>query len=85
MVHAAADRVVPDPVVSKGDIHAAAQWTTAAGLSADDEPDYPQEPAYLVLAGRSTRSKHVTHVLGKLGAANRTEAAARARQLGLIP
>ena len=29
--------------------------------------------------------KHVTHVLGKLGAANRTEAAARARQLGLIP
>jgi LuxR family maltose regulon positive regulatory protein len=29
--------------------------------------------------------KHVTHILGKLGAANRTEAAARARQLGLIP
>jgi DNA-binding NarL/FixJ family response regulator len=27
----------------------------------------------------------VTHLLGKLGAANRTEAAARARQLGLIP
>ena len=34
---------------------------------------------------RSTRSKHVTHVPGKVGAANRTEAAARARQLGLIP
>jgi LuxR family transcriptional regulator, maltose regulon positive regulatory protein len=31
------------------------------------------------------RSKHVGHVLGKLGAANRTEAVARARQLGLIP
>jgi hypothetical protein len=29
--------------------------------------------------------KHVTHVLGKLGAANRTEAVARARDLGLIP
>lgn len=29
--------------------------------------------------------KHVGHVLGKLGAANRTEAVARARQLGLIP
>jgi LuxR family maltose regulon positive regulatory protein len=29
--------------------------------------------------------KHVTHILGKLGAANRTEAVARARQLGLIP
>jgi len=31
-----------------------------------------------------TVKKHVTHVLGKLGAANRTEAVARARQLGLI-
>jgi DNA-binding CsgD family transcriptional regulator len=29
--------------------------------------------------------KHVGHVLGKLGAANRTEAVARARQLRLIP
>jgi LuxR family maltose regulon positive regulatory protein len=33
-----------------GDVRAAAQWTTAAGLSSDDEPVYPQEPAYLVLA-----------------------------------
>ncbi len=32
-----------------------------------------------------TVKKHVTHILGKLGAANRTEAAARARQLGLLP
>jgi len=32
-----------------------------------------------------TVKKHVTHLLGKLGAANRTEAVARARQLGLIP
>ena len=32
-----------------------------------------------------TVKKHVTHLLGKLGAANRTEAAAWARQLGLIP
>jgi ATP/maltotriose-dependent transcriptional regulator MalT len=32
-----------------------------------------------------TVKKHVTHVLGKLGAANRTEAVARARQLGMIP
>jgi LuxR family maltose regulon positive regulatory protein len=31
-----------------------------------------------------TVKKHVGHVLDKLGAANRTEAAARARQLGLI-
>jgi LuxR family transcriptional regulator, maltose regulon positive regulatory protein len=31
-----------------------------------------------------TVKKHVSHVLGKLGAANRTEAVTRARQLGLI-
>ena len=32
-----------------------------------------------------TVEKHVTHLLDKLGAANRTEAVTRARQLGLIP
>jgi LuxR family maltose regulon positive regulatory protein len=32
-----------------------------------------------------TVKKHVTHVLGKLGATNRTEAATKAQQLGLIP
>ena len=32
-----------------------------------------------------TVKKHVSHVLGKLGATNRTEAVTRARQLGLIP
>jgi LuxR family maltose regulon positive regulatory protein len=32
-----------------------------------------------------TVKKHVSHVLGKLGAANRTEAVARGRELGLIP
>jgi LuxR family maltose regulon positive regulatory protein len=37
-------------LLAQGDIPAAIQWTTAAGLSPDDEPDYPQEPAYLVLA-----------------------------------
>jgi LuxR family transcriptional regulator, maltose regulon positive regulatory protein len=37
-------------LLAQGDVHAAAQWTTAAGLSPDDEPEYAQEPAYLVLA-----------------------------------
>jgi LuxR family maltose regulon positive regulatory protein len=37
-------------LLAHGDVGAAAQWTTAAGLSPDDEPDYPQEPAYLLLA-----------------------------------
>ena len=51
----------------------------------------------MMAAGRSNQSiagelvvtldtvKHVGHVLGKLGAANRTEAVARARELSLIP
>ncbi|HEV2451584.1 MAG TPA: LuxR C-terminal-related transcriptional regulator [Streptosporangiaceae bacterium] len=38
-------------LLAQGDATAAAGWTTATGLHADDErPDYPQEPAYLVLA-----------------------------------
>jgi len=37
-------------LLAQGDVHAAAQWTAAADLSPDDEPDYPREPAYLVLA-----------------------------------
>jgi LuxR family transcriptional regulator, maltose regulon positive regulatory protein len=37
-------------LLALGDVNAAAAWTAAAGLSPDDEPDYPREPAYLVLA-----------------------------------
>ena len=37
-------------LLAQGDVHAAAQWTTAAGLSPDDEPGYPREPEYLMLA-----------------------------------
>ena len=32
-----------------------------------------------------TTKKHVSHILAKLGAASRSEAVARARELGLIP
>jgi LuxR family maltose regulon positive regulatory protein len=32
-----------------------------------------------------TVKRHVTHILGKLGAANRTHAVTRARELGLLP
>ena len=32
-----------------------------------------------------TVKKHVSHIMDKLGAANRTEAVTRARELGLIP
>ncbi|MGI8450608.1 MAG: LuxR C-terminal-related transcriptional regulator [Streptosporangiaceae bacterium] len=37
-------------LLAQGDVSAAAQWTKAAGLGPDDEPDYPHEPAYLALA-----------------------------------
>ena len=44
-----------------------------------------QRIAHDLVVALNTVKKHVTHVLGKLGAANRTEAVARARELGLIP
>ena len=44
-----------------------------------------QRIAHDLVVALNTVKTHVTHVLGKLGAANRTEAAARARQLGLVP
>jgi LuxR family maltose regulon positive regulatory protein len=37
-------------LLAQGNVHAAAEWATTAGLSQDGAPDYPQEPAYLVLA-----------------------------------
>jgi ATP/maltotriose-dependent transcriptional regulator MalT len=37
-------------LLAQGDVTAAAQWAKTAGLRADDEPDYPREPAYLALA-----------------------------------
>jgi LuxR family maltose regulon positive regulatory protein len=44
-----------------------------------------QRIAHELVVALDTVKKHVTHILGKLGAANRTEAAVRARQAGLIP
>ena len=43
-----------------------------------------QAIAAQLVVSLDTVKKHVSHVLGKLGAANRTEAVARARHLGLI-
>jgi len=44
-----------------------------------------QRIARELVVALDTAKKHVTHVLGKLGAGNRTEAVARARDLGLLP
>ncbi len=37
-------------LLAQGDVAAAASWTRERGLDADDEPGYPREPEYLVLA-----------------------------------
>ena len=37
-------------LLAQGDLAWAARWVTERGLGADDEPDYPREPGYLVLA-----------------------------------
>jgi LuxR family maltose regulon positive regulatory protein len=44
-----------------------------------------QRIAHELVVTLDTVKKHVSHVLGKLSAANRTEAVTKARQLGLIP
>jgi LuxR family maltose regulon positive regulatory protein len=44
-----------------------------------------REIAEELVVAVNTVKNHVTHVLDKLGAANRTQATARARQLGLLP
>ena len=78
---------------------AAQQGTTAAVAGLVDQLT-PRELEILALVAAGTSNpriaedlvvtldtvkKHVSHVLGKLGATNRTEAVNRARQLGLIP
>src|SRR5215471_3006141 len=51
-----ADLLYPYPaqrarlLMAQGDVAAAARWTHESGLRADDEPRYPREPGYLVLA-----------------------------------
>src|SRR5690606_29572211 len=37
-------------LLTQGDVAAAAEWLAERGVTVDDEPDYPKEPAYLVLA-----------------------------------
>jgi LuxR family maltose regulon positive regulatory protein len=37
-------------LLAQGEVGAAVRWAQARGLSADDEPSYPREPEYLVLA-----------------------------------
>jgi LuxR family maltose regulon positive regulatory protein len=89
---------VPDAFVDRlvWAIEPAPTRTTIPGL-VEAPSERELEVLQLVAAGRTNREvadalfvtqdtvkKHITHILGKLGAANRTEAAARARELGLL-
>jgi LuxR family transcriptional regulator, maltose regulon positive regulatory protein len=44
-----------------------------------------QEIADELVVALNTVKKHIHHIFDKLGASNRTEATARARELGLLP
>jgi ATP/maltotriose-dependent transcriptional regulator MalT len=43
-----------------------------------------QRIARELVVALETAKKHVSHILGKLGADNRTQAVARARELGIL-
>ena len=63
-------------LLAQGDVAAAARWTGERGLDADDEPGYPQEPEYLVLARVLLAQDRPGLALGLLG---RLHAAAAAQ------
>jgi LuxR family maltose regulon positive regulatory protein len=63
-------------LLAQGDVAAAARWTREHGLDADDEPGYPQEPEYLVLARVLLAQDRPGPALGLLG---RLHAAAAAQ------
>jgi DNA-binding NarL/FixJ family response regulator len=56
-------------------------WSSRAAPSA---LKLPRGIASHLVISLDTVKKHVSHLMGKLGAANRTEAVARSRELGLI-
>ena len=63
-------------LLAQGDMAAAARWTHETGLHADDEPRYPREPGYLVLARVLLAQERPTEALALL---DRLHAAAAAQ------
>jgi LuxR family transcriptional regulator, maltose regulon positive regulatory protein len=87
-------------VLRAPDLKLAGPGTAVAAVPGPAPPLTPRERQVLGLlaAGQANRDiadelvisldtvkRHVSHILAKLGAANRTKAVARARQLNLIP
>ena len=64
-------------LLAQGDLPAAARFTQERALSADDEPDYPREPGYLVLARVLLAQDRPDRALALL---NRLHAAAAAQE-----
>ena len=63
-------------LLAQGDVTAAARWTHETGLHAGDEPRYPREPGYLVLARVLLAQQRPAEALALL---NRLHAAAAAQ------
>ncbi|MFY9670059.1 MAG: LuxR C-terminal-related transcriptional regulator [Trebonia sp.] len=63
-------------LLAQGDVAAAARWTHETGLHAEDEPRYPREPGYLVLARVLLAQERPTEALALL---DRLHAAAAAQ------
>jgi LuxR family maltose regulon positive regulatory protein len=70
-------------LLAHGDLAAATQWIEERRLGTDDEPSYPREPAYLVLARVLLASEAVDQALGLL-ARLYADAAARGRTGSVI-
>lgn len=64
-------------LLAQGDAVAAARWAEQRGLGADDEPSYPREPEYLVLARVLLAKDRPDRALGLL---ERLRAAAASQQ-----
>jgi LuxR family transcriptional regulator, maltose regulon positive regulatory protein len=76
--HLGRDAAAPGPVELLSDRELQVLGLLAAGRS---NPEIAEELVVVL----DTVKKHVGHILDKLGAANRTQAVARARGLGLLP
>jgi LuxR family maltose regulon positive regulatory protein len=70
-------------LLAQGDVAAAARWTHESGLHAEDEPRYPREPGYLVLARVLLAQDRPAEALALLDRMHAT-AAAQARVGSLI-
>jgi LuxR family maltose regulon positive regulatory protein len=70
-------------LLAQGDVAGAVGWTEQRGLGANDEPTYPREPEYLVLARVLLAEQTPEPALGLLERLH-TQAAAQARTASII-